>query len=156
MVPRVGDRDVDVTDDEDDTPLSAMMTPVTQPASLVPTWIDSPEQRIVAGSGWSAPQVIRDRGLTLFDMTEANTDNHDGFVFDPVDTDDELSDTLIDALQEDLDCKRTRSLSLSLSLCLCVSLPLCLSVCASLSLSLLTVRLSLCLETMHCILTVEM
>ena len=37
-------------------------------------------------------------------MTEADTDSDDGFVFNPVDTDDELSDTLIDALQDDLQC----------------------------------------------------
>ena len=102
VVPRVEDRDVDVTDDEDDIPLSAMMTPVTQPASFVPTWIDSPE-RVIARSDWSPPQVIRDRGSTVFDMTEADTDSDDDFVFDPVNTDDGLSDTLIDALQQDLE-----------------------------------------------------
>ena len=48
--------------------------------------------------------MIRDGGSTVFDMTEANTDSDDGFVFNPVDTDDELSDTLIDALQDDLGC----------------------------------------------------
>ena len=37
-------------------------------------------------------------------MTEADTDSDDVFVFNPVDTDDGLSDTLIDALQEDLEC----------------------------------------------------
>ena len=99
VVPRVGDRDVDVMDDEDDIPLSAVTTPVTQPASLVPTWIDSAEECIFARSDWSAPQVIRDGGSTVFDTTEA-----DGFVFNPVDTDDELWDSLIDALQDDLEC----------------------------------------------------
>ena len=37
----------------------------------------------------------------MFDMTEADTD---GVVFNPVDIDEELSDTLIDALQDDLEC----------------------------------------------------
>ena len=46
VVPRVGD----VTDDEDDIPLSAIMIPVTQPVSFGPMWIDSPEERIVARS----------------------------------------------------------------------------------------------------------
>ena len=79
MVPRVGDR-VDVTDDEDDIPLSAMMIPVTQPVSFGPTWIDSPEERIVARSDGSPPPMIRDGGSTVFDMTEADTDSDDGFV----------------------------------------------------------------------------
>ena len=102
MVPRVGDR-VDVTHDEDDIPLSAMTIPVTQPVSFGPTWIDSPEERIVPRSDWSAPQMIRDGGSTVFDMTEADTDSDDGLEFNPVDIDEELSDTLIDALQDDLE-----------------------------------------------------
>ena len=36
-------------------------------------------------------------------MTEADTDSDDGLVFNPVDIDEELSDTLIDALQDDLE-----------------------------------------------------
>ena len=34
--------------------------------------------------------MIRDGGLTVSDMTEADTDNDDGFVFNPVDIDEEL------------------------------------------------------------------
>ena len=59
---------------------------------------------MVAHSDGSAPQMIRNGGSTVFDMTEADTNSDDGFVFNPVETDDELSDTLIDALQNDLEC----------------------------------------------------
>ena len=41
----------------------------------------------------AAPQMIRD-----------DTDSDDGFVFNPVDIDEELPDTLSDALQDDFEC----------------------------------------------------
>ena len=44
VVPRAGDReDVVVTNDEEDVPVSTLVTPVTQPVSFVPTWADSPK-----------------------------------------------------------------------------------------------------------------
>ena len=103
VVPRVGDRDVVVTDDEDDVPSEPRT--VTMPSELVPRF---------GGSPWSTPQVIRNRGSTVLDMTEADTDSEDDCgqdvtVFDPVDTDDELSETLIDALQRDLEHNASRT-----------------------------------------------
>ena len=44
-----------VAPDEEDVSLSVLVTPVTQPASFVPTWAESPETHVAPGSGVPQP-----------------------------------------------------------------------------------------------------
>ena len=103
-----------VTEDDEDVLLSALVTPDTQPVSFVPTWMDSPEPMssrsglVPRLDGITLVVVIPDSESRLFDMTEANTDSdnadrQDTRMCDPVQADDELSDTLINALERDLE-----------------------------------------------------
>ena len=89
---------------------SAVATPDTQPASFVPTWMDSLEPvsvRSEEGIPLPTPVMVSpDSESRVFDMTEADTDSNedsqDTRMCDPVQTAD-VSDTLVDALERDLE-----------------------------------------------------
>ena len=106
VVPRHRDRED--SNDEEVLQLSMLVTPVSHPASLMPTWVDSPEdprprvlQAVSSPTGRKPPRV--------YDLTEVDSEDdsdHDSgpesFVFNPVESDDDL-DSVIDALERDLE-----------------------------------------------------
>ena len=107
VVPRHRDREG--SNDEEDLPLSVLVTPVTQPASLVPTWVESPEDprpRVLQAVSSPIPGRKPPRVYDLTEVdSEADSDHDSGpesFVFDPVEYDDDL-DSVIDALERDLE-----------------------------------------------------
>ena len=85
------------------------MTPVTQPAFLVPTWVESPEDprpRVLQAVSSPIPGRKPPR---VYDLTEVDSEDDsdpdsgpESFVFDPVESDDDL-DNVIDAFERDLD-----------------------------------------------------
>ena len=102
-------RDREDSNDEEDLPLSTLVTPVSQPASLMPTWVDSPEDprpKVLLAVSSSIPGR---KPPTVYDLTEVDSEDDsdcdsgpESFVFNPVESDDDL-DSVIDALERDLE-----------------------------------------------------
>ena len=107
VVPRPRDRGD--WDDEEDLPVSMLVTPVPQPASLVPTRVDSPEDprpRVLHAVSSPIPGRKPPRVHDLIEVDSEGDSDHDSgpesFVFDLVESDDDL-DSVIDALERDLE-----------------------------------------------------
>ena len=105
VIPRHRDRED--SNNEEDLPLSVLVTPVSQPASLMPTWVDSPEDPRLRVLQVVPSPIPGRKPPKVYDLTEVDSEDdsdHDSesFFFNPVECDDDL-DSVIDALERDLE-----------------------------------------------------